>query len=251
MLENTYRQPRNIAINYRFSPTRSITNEFVFGLNRFIYAFPNPVFASAILTPFNPNLVTAPLSSSQGNNRYLTTLQYVDNLAYARGAHIFKAGVNLRNGREIDHRGSIGALNASPQVDFSATANPLNTTQYNTPTIAANGINSNDLPNLYSTTNDLLGRIGTVTAGYVAQADLSAFKPAGSTNNMDARWDEYDFYIQDTWHVLPNLVIDYGLRDDMRLAPKFQGFPSLVPNQDVTYGKAAYIAPAVRSRASS
>ena len=53
---------------------------------------------------------------------------------------------------------------------------------------------------------------------------------------MDARWDEYDFYMQDTWHATPNLVIDYGLRDDTRLAPKFQGFPSLVPNQDMRYG---------------
>lgn len=241
VLENTFRQPRNLAINYRYSPTSKLTNELVVGENRFIYGFPNPVFAQAAAVPFNPNLVTAPLSSYQGNNRYLTTFQYVDNLAYAKGAHIIKGGFNLRNGREIDHRGSIGSLNASPQVSFSTSSNPLNTTQYNTPATGCGAtttcINSNDLPTLYSATNDLLGRIGAVTAGYVSLPDLSAFKPAGTTNMLDARWDEYDFYLQDTWHVLPNLVIDYGLRDDMRLAPKLQGFPSLVPNQDITYGK--------------
>ena len=239
VLENTYRQPRNLAINYRFSPTRTLTNELVVGENRFIYSFPNPVFAQAINVPFNPNLVTAPLSSYQGNNRYLTTLQYVDNVAYSRGSHTIKGGFNLRNGREIDHRGSVGALNASPQVFFSPSNNPVNS-QYNTPVTSATCaacINTTDLSNLYSTTNDLLGRIGSVTAGFASQSNLSAFKPAGSSNNLDARWDEYDFYLQDTWHVLPNLVIDYGLRDDMRLAPKLQGFPSLVPNQDVTYGK--------------
>jgi hypothetical protein len=32
-----------------------------------------------------------------------------------RGAHIIKGGFNLRNGREIDHRG-LSALNAIPQV---------------------------------------------------------------------------------------------------------------------------------------
>ena len=79
----------------------------------------------------------------------------------------------------------------------------------------------------------MLGRVGSLQAGYVSQPSLSAFKPAGSSNMMDARWDEYDFYVQDTWHARPNLVIDYGLRDDARLAPKFQGFPSLVPNQDM------------------
>ena len=152
---------------------------------------------------------------------------------------MIKGGFNLRNGREIDHRGSVGVLNASPQVFFAVSNNPLNA-QYNTPATAnscAGCINTTDLSNLYSTTNDLLGRIGSVTAGFVSQPNLSAFKTPGSSNNLDARWDEYDFYLQDTWHILPNLVIDYGLRDDMRLAPKLQAFPSLVPNQDVTYGK--------------
>ena len=238
---NTLRQPRNMAINYRFSPTKSITNELVVGFNRFGYSFINPGFAAAVTQPFNSNLVTNPLVSAIGNNRYLTTLQYVDNVTFVKGAHIYKAGFNLRNGREIDHRGSIGSLNAIPQVNFSIGNNPLNTTQYNTPGsgCGASGscINTTDQTGLYNATNDLLGRIGAVTAGYVAQSDLSAFKPAGTINTMDARWDEYDFYIQDTWHALPNLVIDYGLRDDTRLAPKFQGFPSLVPNQDITYGK--------------
>ncbi len=54
---------------------------------------------------------------------------------------------------------------------------------------------------------------------------------------MEHRWPEYDFYVQDTWHVLSNLVIDVGLRDDARMGPRFRGFPSLVPNQDVTFGK--------------
>lgn len=234
---NTFRQPRNLAINYRLSPTSKITNEMVAGYNRFGYAFVNPAYATSTQTPFNPNLVTAPLSSYVGNNRYLTTLQFVDNFTYAHGPHIFKAGTNLRYGREIDHRGSVGALNAIPQVAFSTSLNPVGSA-YNAPVSSSTCgtcINSNDVGTLNSAINDLLGRIGSVTAGYVAQ-NLSTFKPPASTNNMDARWPEYDFYIQDTWHITPNLVLDYGLRDDMRLAPQFRGFPGLVPNQDVRYG---------------
>jgi len=233
---NTYRQPRNMAVNYRLSPTSSLTNELVVGFNRFGYAFVNPGFANAVTQPFNMNLVTNPLSSYIGNNRYLTTIQYVDNLTYVRGAHIIKGGINLRNGREIDHRGSIGALNAVPQVTFSSGNNPANAAQYKTPTSSVNGISSTDLGTLNSALNDMLGRIGSTQAGYVSQPDLSAFRPAGSTNHLDGRWDEYDFYLQDTWHALPNLVVDFGMRDDARLAPKFEGFPSLVPNQDMRYG---------------
>jgi Carboxypeptidase regulatory-like domain/TonB-dependent Receptor Plug Domain len=238
---NTFRQPRNMAINYRFSPTKNLTNELVVGFNRFGYAFINPGFATAATQPFTlNNSITNPLNAFIGNNRYLTTLQYVDNLTFVKGAHIIKGGFNLRNGREINHRGSIGALNAIPQVNFSTSNNPVSTTQYNTPVSSsscASCINSTDLGTLNSAVNDMLGRIGSVTAGYVSKPDLSAFKPAGTINNLDTRWDEYDFYIQDTWHATPNLVIDFGIRDDARLAPKFQGFPSLVPNQEVRYGK--------------
>jgi len=237
---NTFRLPRNLAINYRYSPTMRLTNELVVGFNRFGYSFINPSYAQSISQPFTLNNgVTVPLQSALGNNRYLTTIQYVDNVTYVRGAHIFKGGINLRNGREIDHRGSIGAVNAIPQVNFSTGSNPVNVTQYKTPVATAGCatcINSTDQGTVNSAINDLLGRVGAVSAGYVSKADLTAFQPATSTNMIDSRWDEYDFYLQDTWHVLPNLVIDYGVRDDMRLAPKLQGFPSLVPNQDVRYG---------------
>ncbi len=236
---NTFRQPRNLALNWRFSPTNNITNEFVTGFNRFGYAFVNPGYATSTQTPFNPNLVTAPLSSYVSNNRYLTTLQLVDNFSVAHGAHLYKAGVNLRYGREIDHRGSVGALDIIPQVFFSTGNNPVSSF-YNVPTTSStcsSCINTNDISTLNSATNDLLGRIGSVAAGYVAQ-DLNTFKPAESINIMDSRWPEYDFYLQDTWHVTPRLVLDYGFRDDMRLAPVFKSFVPLVPNQDVTYGRA-------------
>jgi hypothetical protein len=123
---------------------------------------------------------------------------------------------------------------AIPQVTFATSSNPLDYTHYNVPTT---GINTTyDQPDLASAANDLLGRIGSIAAGYVSNASLSAFRPADSINIMDTRWPEYDFYVQDTWHVLSNLVIDYGVRLDTRMAPQFRGFPSLVPNQDVRRG---------------
>ena len=65
VLENTYRQPRNLAINYRYSPTPNLTNELVVGENRFIYSFPNPVFTQALAVPFNPNLSPLPSAATR------------------------------------------------------------------------------------------------------------------------------------------------------------------------------------------
>jgi hypothetical protein len=227
----------------------NLANELVVGMNRFGYKFENPAAVANAKTPFVPNDflsstagVTAPLVSALGNNRFLTTFQLVDNVTWVRAAHLFKAGVNFRYGREIDQRGSVGNLNAIPQVNFGApppnsvtsNTNPADATKYNIP---STGINTSvDKPDLLAAVNDLLGRVGQVQAGYVAQPDLSAFKPAGTINNMDHRWPEWDFYVQDTWRALPNLVIDYGVRLDARQAPNLHSFPGLVPNQSVNYG---------------
>ena len=242
---NTFRLPRNLAINYRWSPTAKIANELVVGMNRFGYRFENPGIAQSRQTPFNFNTVngitvTSPLNSYLGNNRYLTTFQLVDNVTFVRGAHIFKTGINFRYGREIDERGSIGTLNAIPQVTFSTGSNPVNTSLYNTPPApnsSTTGINAAfDQPGLYAAINDLLGRVGQLQAGYVAQRDLSSFKPAGTLNYMDHRWPEWDFYVQDSWHATPYLVLDFGLRLDARSAPDFHTIPGLVPNQVPRYG---------------
>lgn len=236
---NTKRFPRNFAANYRFSPTDRITNELVVGLNRFGYRFENPALGTTLQsTPYTFAQTASPINAFAGNNRFLTTYQLVDNVTYVRGAHVFKAGINFRYQREIDQRGSIGSVNAIPQVSFSGNApggGSLASYGYNT-TAGAPSINSNDLTILNNAINDTLGRIGSTTAGYLANKDLSAFRPAGTVNNMDHRWPEYDYYIQDTWHASPKLVIDFGLRLDVRSAPDFKTLAGLQATPFPRYG---------------
>jgi hypothetical protein len=235
---DTYRKPRNLAVNWRWSPTAKTTNEFVLGVNYFGYLFSNPDEANvANVPPFIFTNVTTPQSSWVNNNRFALTYQLVDNFTYARGSHTYKFGFNGRYLREIDQRGSVGTLNAEPQVYFATSDNPVDTKIFNLPATGSGGINSSsDLPRLQSTINDILGRIGQIQQGYVAMADLQTFKPARSYNNMDHRWPEYDFYGQDSWKIRRNLTLDYGVRWEIRLAPHLASFPDLVPNQSVLWG---------------
>jgi hypothetical protein len=98
------------------------------------------------------------------------------------------------------------------------------------------GINqANDRPNLESVINYLLGRVGRITQGFVADGDR--FRTG--TFDFDSRFYEYDFYIQDTWKISKRLTLDLGLRLDARMAPKSGGSqPILVPNQPVAVGAA-------------
>lgn len=232
---DTLRKPRNLAVNYRWNLSPRMTNELILGMNRFIFDFANPDAAASTNPPFSfNNGIASPLQNYVGNARALTTFQLADNFSLVRNAHSFKWGANLRYGRHIDQRGSIGGLNAALAVDFSTGVNTVGSA-FNTPT----NINTSfDLPTLRGAINNLLGRVGNVSQGFVAANTGDAYAPAGTLLRVDFRMPEYDFYFQDNWRVRPNLVLDLGLRWEVRLSPRDTADQILRPDQPFGIGAA-------------
>ena len=109
---NTFRDPKNLAFNYRWSPTARFTNEFVFGFNNFAFSFNNPDENFATNPPFVFNLATDPFSNADlvNNARRLKTYQYVDNLTFDFSPHVIKAGMNFRFGKQIDDRSGVAEI---------------------------------------------------------------------------------------------------------------------------------------------
>jgi len=241
---DTFRTPRNLGVSWRWVVSPKTLNEFVVGLNRFGFNFANPDPRAQSNPPFNflahPLCAVSgiacmqnPLQNYVGNARYLTSYQVIDNLTYIRGAHALKFGTNLRYQRHIDQRGSIGALNAALAVNFDPAINPVDPTAFSLP---GNIDQSTDEPNLAGSINDLLGRVGTIQQGLVA-LNPTSFAPAGALLHSDFRLPEYDFYAQDTWRVRPNLVVDLGLRWEIKLSPRVTNSANMLrPNPPLGWG---------------
>ncbi|HEX8369073.1 MAG TPA: TonB-dependent receptor [Pyrinomonadaceae bacterium] len=233
-LVDTFRTPKNLAFNWRYSPTAVFTNEFIFGISKFGFSFDTPEPDPSI--PFTFLTIATPNTNFSYNARRLRTLQFVDNLTFDFSPHIIKAGMNLRFGRHIDDRSTVSGTNVEPVVTFSGAAG---FTGFNLPAAGATSINTNDLTLLQNTINNLLGRIGTISQAFVSDpSNPSGFAPAGTRWINEASYPELDFYLQDNWRFRQNLVFDIGLRWEAKLNPSVDGRPILVPNQPVKLGAA-------------
>jgi hypothetical protein len=226
---NTKRDPRNLAFNWRTNPSPRWTNELVVGQNTFAFDFDIPT-ASLDKITLTGAPVTIPETFDFGNKRRLTTWQFVDNVSHFRGAHAFKFGTNLRFQKHVDTRGSIGGANATQSVNFSRTINTVDPARFGLPV----DINVQfDRPALESSINYMLGRVGSTARGFPSQGD----RFVTGLYNFDARFPEYDFFVQDTWKVRKNLTIDIGLRLEMKLSPgSSPGGRIRRPNQAAVYG---------------
>ena len=238
-LVDTFRTPKNLAINYRWSPSATVTNEFLFGMNKFAFSFntpnPDPTF------PFSFNLASTPNTNFSYNARRLRTWQWVDNITWVKQNHVLKGGINFRFGRQIDDRASVAGTNIEPVVSLSAPTTTFGIyTIPTTATVAAPGLQATDLTRLRSTISDWYGKFGSISQAFVSDPNNpSAFAPAGTRWNYTAFYPEYDFYFQDTWRAKPNLVFDIGLRYEVKLSPSSDGRPILAPDKPFVAGAAA------------
>jgi hypothetical protein len=241
---DTFRTPKNTAINYRWAPTAKFTNEFVFGLSTFGFSFNTPEPREDV--PFVYNTITDAFLNFNYNARKARTFQFIDNITYDMSPHTLKAGINFRFGRQFDDRSSAGGQ-IEPQVFFSAGNSSF--AGFNVPAdavagtaanpVGAPGINAADRAILQATVNNFLGRIGSFSQGFVVDPNNpDQWAPAGTRWNWTAYYPEYDFYVQDTWRFRQNLVLDLGLRYEIKLSPTSKDLPVLRPNQPFTIGAA-------------
>lgn len=226
---NTRRDPINMAYNWRWNPSPTVTNEAVFGRNSFTFDFQQP-FANLEEYALSTSGVDLIESTESGNRRRLRTWQFVDNLAWQKDSHSLKFGVNFRWQSHKDVRGSVAGSNASPLLDFATAVNNVDPATFGLPS----NLNTQfDQANFGTWINLMLGRVGNRRQGFVGEGN--AFRTG--LYEFESLYDEYDFYVQDTWKARRNLTIDIGLRWEMKMSPDSpQGIR--VPDQVVAAGAA-------------
>ena len=237
-LGEVFRTTRNLAISYRHVFSPRIVNELTAGFSRFIFLFTqgeaNPAFPNVL--PYSFANASLPYINTPRTYRAVTTPQLLDNLSIIKGAHIFRTGANIRLYEHNDQRGQPGGINVTPSLQFSATTRPP--VGFNTPALGSpstGGINSTDNSRLLGTINDILGipaRLGQVFLGDLKSNQYLPFIANDKVTlwNEGVRIKQYNLFAQDEWRVRRDLVINYGVRWEINMAPSESGGRVYVPN---------------------
>jgi len=230
------RAHRNLALNYRRVISSNIVNELTAGFARFRFFFSfgesNPDFPN--IPPFTFTNIDSPFLNIPHTERALTTLQFIDNLSVIHGAHVVRAGFNIRLNRHNDQRGLAGGFNLAPNIEFNQSIRaPAGITF---PTAAASGragISSTDLSALRSATNELLGIPARISQGFIGNLNQDKFLGLGGLFVNGNRIRQYNFYAQDEWKISPRLTINYGLRIEYNPAPVEANKLVFVPDKPI------------------
>ena len=229
------RNGKNLSVGYRHVFSPNLVNEFITGFNRFAFNFTfgesNPDFGTSKLPPWSDQCVfgsfinmATPNCVSPHTQRAITAPQFIDNLSWVHGAHTIRTGFNFRFYYHNDSRGFFGSGILAPVVSFNQTLRKGGLP-------AASGISTSDDPTLQQAIVEMLGIPAAIQQGFAADFGSNAYNP-GLYATVYTRAKQYDMYVQDEWHIRPNLVLNAGVRWEINPPPS-DAKQTLVPNRPI------------------
>ncbi|MEO6923195.1 MAG: hypothetical protein ABI142_05170, partial [Bryocella sp.] len=206
---------KGFAAGYTALLSNTLVNNLAFGLTRQGYSNKGLLAGPYVTLQGIDSLI--PTSSS--NSIVAPVYNLADNLSWTKHNHNLAFGTNIRF---IESRSSSNSLSYS---------HAGGTYQYLTPaTLAGSGgafdpgfyghpaVGSNYVTNYNSAAMGIVGIINQGNVTYNTTKDGSAL-PVGAPVARDYRWNEYEFYAQDSWKALSNLTLTFGLRYSYLQAP--------------------------------
>jgi hypothetical protein len=162
----------------------------------------------------------SPVAFSRGNNDHIPVNNFIDNVSWTKKNHNLSFGTDIRH--IDDWRDSTSssfpdaAINIGWLQDSAIAANPgavLNPQTSGYPAVASNFYGNYD-----GSIMNLVGVVDEVDAIY--NFDKTGKSIAlGVPLVREYKWNEYDFYAQDSWKALPSLTLTFGLHYSYQQVP--------------------------------
>ncbi len=198
------------VVGHTWTLNPTVVNQATVGVSRSGADFPRP-FAPSFPTNFTFGPISDPFVDIRAQNRFIPVPTIRDDLTWTRGSHNLHFGASIK-----PIRSRAGNQN---DINFATLGLGGNTSTLNPSLRPANiGAGTIRSGNYDSAFAFLLGRYASITTNFNYDTSGNAFPP-GTGKSRDFRYNEYEFYAQDSWKVRTDLTLSYGLRWQYYPAP--------------------------------
>ncbi len=225
-LESFISHERSWVVGHTWIVNPRVTNLASFGISRQVYDFPVD-FSPTAPYDLTFGVLSSPYGDIRGQGRNVPVPEIRDTVSWAKGRHTLQFGADIKPIRVNFHNvNDISFANLGLQSQITSLEPSLRPTD-----ISTDPASELIWDNTFTT---LLGRYASVSANYnydVSGNPLPQFTP--SVRNF--HYNEYEFFVQDSWKARTDLTISYGLRWNYHSVPYevngFQSVPTVSESQ--------------------
>ena len=204
-----------VAVGHTWVATSNLVNQATVGITKSILDFPNN-FHPTSPQSYAFGLLSTPFAGFSTQAREVPVWTYRDDVTWNKGSHVMQFGASVKT---INQRSALVSDFNFPSVGLDGDLLSFGTSAVGTALRPANiGTGAARRDNYDAAFAFLLGVIPSVATRFNYDAAGNAL-PLGTGRNRDYRYEEYEFYAQDSWRVRNDLTITFGARWHVYPAP--------------------------------
>jgi hypothetical protein len=207
---------KGFTVGYTATLRPTLLNNFHWGYTRQSWGQPGNNDSTPVIffRGLNDNSTTNNSSEAvtRGADFRSTVENLVDDVSWSKGKHTIQFGTNIRfirsprNNFVNSFPNGVTNVSALDTAGFANTSSPFDPGNNNLPAVNGSFNNQYDYP-----TVALLGMVTEYNAFFNFQKNGTAL-PVGAPVPRHWGADEYEFYVQDSYRIKPNLTVNLGLR---------------------------------------